>query len=77
MTEALKIFPNPLRQGQALNIHGSYEQAKLYNASGQLVQQFQASGDFSNIHPLDLPAGFYQLMIQRDGEILTRKLIVR
>lgn len=73
----LKVFPNPLHRGQPLNIKGAFEHATLYNAAGQLILHFPATDNLNNFRQLDLPAGFYQLFIQRKRDVVIEKLVIQ
>lgn len=73
----LRIFPNPLGQGQQLNIKGTFDQAELYNATGKRVLQFQSPDALFSPQFHNLPAGFYHMVIQRGNETFKEKLIIQ
>lgn len=74
---SFKIFPNPVGRNQELSIRGSFEQAQIFNSAGQLVKRIVANDNFSNPQFLDLPAGYYQILIQRGNEVIKEKLIIQ
>lgn len=73
----LRIFPNPVRRGQQLNIKGGFEQIELYSHTGQRILSLQEDGDVNASQFTDLPAGLYHLRIQRHGKLLSEKLVIQ
>ena len=75
----IKIFPNPCSSG-FVDIEVSFElrSIQLLNISGQLIRDFQASGEYNHrIQTGKLKPGFYILrLMDRHNEIYTRRLIV-
>lgn len=75
-SSAFKLFPNPLKRGQRLNVQGAFDRAELYNAAGKRILQFQSPDAFFSQQFLDLPAGFYHILVQRNNETYKEKLII-
>lgn len=73
----LRIFPNPVRRGQQLNIKGGFDQIEIYNLTGRRVMELQDTGDLGASQFTDLPAGLYHLRIQRHGKMVTEKLVIQ
>lgn len=73
----LRIFPNPLGRGQQLNVHGTFDQAEIFNAAGLRVMQFQSPDALFSSQFRNLPAGFYHMVIQRGNETFKEKLIIQ
>ncbi|WP_020569320.1 GEVED domain-containing protein [Neolewinella persica] len=76
----IKIFPNPAKAGQAINITGQDEDHELLlrNMSGQLVKTFQR-GTTRAYLPGNLPTGIYLLsgIGAGSGASWTRRVVVK
>lgn len=70
----LLIFPNPIRSGQTLNLGQTWESIQVLNLSGQIILSAKQVGqlDTSELNP-----GIYFLNLEKNGDHLYQKLIVR
>ncbi len=76
----LFVYPNPVFQGQELNIVVNDEDVasiQLFDMHGGVVRQARDSGPTKTIDTTDLVGGTYLLRVQRqDGRIFIKRLIV-
>jgi len=69
---SFNIYPNPVTDNLYINVNGSYETFKIFNATGQSVK----SGDaVSTINLQAIPRGIYFLQLNTSDSVLTRKFI--
>ncbi|MDG0974612.1 MAG: T9SS type A sorting domain-containing protein [Crocinitomicaceae bacterium] len=69
---SFNIYPNPVTDNLYINVNGSYETFKIFNATGQSVK----SGDaVSTINLQAIPRGIYFLQLNTSDAVLTRKFI--
>jgi hypothetical protein len=75
----LKIYPNPIINGQILTIVGeNINSYSIISVMGQVVQQGKLeTNDFHTIQFYSIKTGIYLLYLKTNKEILTRKIIVR
>lgn len=76
-TETLHIYPNPIQQGQRLQLKHQLQdyQLSIYNLQGQLIQQKMTSSN--RIPTQDLERGCYILQLEMANERYVQKLIVQ
>ena len=79
--EDLRIYPNPTPDDARVVIRSASDAPftiSLLDASGRRLQELQIEGSASVDETLrlgDLPPGNYTLLIQQDGQFLTRTII--
>jgi peroxiredoxin len=79
------IFPNPVddKAGIHLNIGEEAQvDARIYSLTGQEVkhlgkERYPAGSHTREIRAGDLPSGMYMIRIEVDGQVFTRKMVVR
>ena len=75
---ALAIYPNPIHNGEDLNIVANANaRIKLISLQGSVLKQTIATGNITKLPITGLSSGIYILMVEDDGNIQTAKLIVR
>ena len=76
-TIPLTLFPNPLKQGEALTINapvnGRYH-VTIVDSAGRRVWRKKGCSNGRSLHP-DLPAGSYLVIIENNYVSLQSKLI--
>ena len=75
---ALAIYPNPIHNGQDLNIVANANaRIKLISLQGSVLKQTIATGNITQLPISGLSSGIYILMVEDDDDIQAAKLIVR
>lgn len=71
------IFPNPVNQGEAVNINVNGDATiDIYSLGGKLVRQVTTQGDCS-FSTAGIPAGLYIVKVSTDDDSTAAKLIIR
>ena len=70
---SILVYPNPLAQGEALNISGEWEKIQVFDLSGRLVHSNSFTSTGIN---LSLAPGSYRLSVQSQGVMSEGMLVV-
>lgn len=75
----IRLSPNPTDGSLRLETDGSFqmEEVLIYGVEGKLMQRYAVENTFFRTDALDIPAGYYSVVIRTDAGITTRKLVVR
>jgi hypothetical protein len=77
--QRIRIQPNPAKDRTNLVIDGNWRNGRvaIYNAVGQLMEQFELTDPQSTIGTQNWNAGIYFIQVELDGATFVEKLIVR
>ena len=75
----LKIYPNPANQNVTiLSENGTINSIKMYSTAGKLVkEESNLSSNQVNLNNLNLLEGFYLCSIEVNGQMFTKRLVIR
>ena len=75
----LKIYPNPANQNVTiLSENGTINSIKMYSTTGKLVkEETNLSSNQVNLNNLNLLEGFYLCSIEVNGQMFTKRLVIR
>jgi L-asparaginase/Glu-tRNA(Gln) amidotransferase subunit D len=75
----LKIYPNPANQNVTiLSENGTINSIKMYSTTGKLVkEEINLSSNQVNLNNLNLLEGFYLCSIEVNGQMFTKRLVIR
>ena len=78
-TAAVVIYPNPARERVHITASSAVQGVRLVNMLGQVVlmQAWQSHENLQIIEVGHLPNGYYRMLIESNGEVQTKPLVIR
>lgn len=69
---SIKVFPNPVKNELFINGNGSMSNYKIYNSTGQIMDFGQLD---ESVKTMNLPSGFYSIVIEQQSKVFYGKFI--
>lgn len=73
----LTVYPNPATESVRLNLPGGGYRYRLTDVRGRIVRQGESAEAETVLSLRDMPAGFYQVMVDTAKGTYRRKLVIR
>ena len=75
--KAFSVFPNPSSDVITIQTSERARSIELFDLSGRMIQSVMPTASESRMDVQSLPKGMYIIKVDMNGEIMTRKLVVR
>jgi hypothetical protein len=72
----IQIFPQPAREHFTISQSANFDEARIFNATGQEVKRWNKSQLKRELSVEELPSGMYILQLKRGQTILNRNLLI-
>ena len=77
---SLEVYPNPASDEVNIYLNATSSRdfnVRIFNNIGQLVLEKKSTEEILQIRTAEYPKGFYTIMVESDGQMVTKKLLIQ